>query len=403
MRINRQSHLSYCTNIHPGETWNEVFSTLQRHVPVIKSKITDQPFGLGLRLSARAAEELTREGTAKFKEWLQQHDLYIFTMNGFPYGGFHHQKVKDQVHYPDWTSSERLAYTLKLFALLADLLPDNLPGGISTSPLSYRPWYTSNSLTDIMLGATHNLIEVVEKLDQYYQEAGVEMHLDLEPEPDGILENSQQTLQYFKEWLLPTGIKTLSRNKGITSGEAEEMILKYITICYDVCHFAVVYEEPAVVLEKFQAAGINIGKIQLSAALKKEFTGEQSMKDIQKHFSSLDEPTYLHQVVGRKPNGELDSFTDLAPALLCLEDGIYKEWRTHFHVPVFEKNYGLLQSTQQDIIETLKLWAKGGVSNHLEVETYTWEVLPKDLRTDLDHSIVRELQWVKDIIGRNNA
>ncbi len=145
MRISQDAHLTYCSNIHPGESWNEVFKALKDHLPAVKKQVSpDQPMGIGLRLSNLASLELKEAGTTTFKEWMRNHGFYVFTMNGFPYGGFHRQRVKDQVHWPDWTKSERLDYTIRLFGQLEDLLPEGQEGGISTSPLSYKYWWTKD-------------------------------------------------------------------------------------------------------------------------------------------------------------------------------------------------------------------------------------------------------------------
>ena len=136
-------HLTYCTNIHPGETWTDHFAHLKEHVPGIKQAISpNQPFGIGLRLSNTASLELrNKENLRGFQQWLNEEDCYVFTMNGFPYGGFHKTIVKDKVHEPDWTTAERVQYTNRLAQILAALLPDGMEGGISTSPLSYRYWH----------------------------------------------------------------------------------------------------------------------------------------------------------------------------------------------------------------------------------------------------------------------
>ncbi len=136
-------HLTYCTNIHSGESWPDHFEQLRRFIPAVKAEVSpDKPFGIGLRLSNLASLELSKAPALEaFRQWLKENDCYVFTMNGFPYGGFHHERVKDEVHTPDWSTAERAAYTSRLFRILAALLPEGMEGGISTSPLSYKFWH----------------------------------------------------------------------------------------------------------------------------------------------------------------------------------------------------------------------------------------------------------------------
>lgn len=149
LATNTDLHLTYCTNIHPGESWAEVVSNLKRYLPQLKTRLSpDHPFGIGLRLADIAARELlTGDNLIQFQTWLQKQDLYVFTLNGFPYGGFHHQVVKDRVYAPDWSTQERLNYTLRLIEILAALLPLDLDGGISTLPISYKPWWHNDRLS----------------------------------------------------------------------------------------------------------------------------------------------------------------------------------------------------------------------------------------------------------------
>ncbi|ALJ00994.1 metabolite traffic protein EboE [Rufibacter tibetensis] len=405
MRVNDHLHLSYCTNIHPGETWEDVFSNLREYLPTLKNNLSpDKPFGIGLRLSDLASRELAQQHIlADFQEWLEKHGLYVYTMNGFPYGGFHNQVVKDGVHKPDWTTNARLEYTKRLAHILATLLPEGLEGGISTSPLSYKPWHPSQAETDtVFASATANLLELVDSLLHIRKQTGKTIHIDLEPEPDGLLENSEEIIRYFQNWLLPKGIKRLSEDHSYSPTMAKETILNHMQVCYDVCHFALAFEQPEEAFAKLTSAGIKIGKIQLSAALKvrlpSDATGRAALKETLSPFA---ESTYLHQVVAKNHDGTLTHYTDLDLALDAIQETNAQEWRTHFHVPLFTDTYNGLQSTQEDIQQVLALLNKQHITHHLEVETYTWEVLPEGLKTDLAHSIQRELEWVIETITEN--
>jgi hypothetical protein len=392
-------HLSYCSNIHPGETWAATFQNLKIYIPEVRTRLLHEgAFGIGLRLSHTATLLLEKpENLQEFQEWLEQENAYVFTLNCFPFGDFHRKPVKEKVHFPDWTTLDRRDYTKRAFRILAQLLPEGMEGGISTSPLSYRYWFkTQEKLQAAIETATQHLLEVVVELIQIRQNTGKNLHLDIEPEPDGILENSAEMITFFTGWLLPKGKKYLAEQLGYSPQEAQKAILNHIQVCYDVCHFAIVYEKPAATFAKFAAHGIKIGKIQISAALKVLMPPELAKRvTMNRNLKPFAESTYLHQVIGRRENGALTKYSDLPQALEKLVETTDQEWRIHFHVPVFLENYGAFSSTQTEILTVLKeLVANPSITQHLEVETYTWEVLPEDISLSLGESISRELSWV---------
>jgi hypothetical protein len=400
MQIADNLHLTYCTNIHAGESWEACFAQLQTYLPQVKQQISpNQAFGVGLRLSNQSANDLLandEKALQEFHKWLIDNDLYVFTLNGFPYGGFHQVVVKDAVHQPDWTSAERLVYTQNLFKILARLLPPNLSGGISTSPLSYKPWHKNNSdLTeDVFSQSTQNILKVVAQLIDIQQDTSKILHLDIEPEPDGLLENSQEVLAYFEDFLLPNGIAFLYKKYGFSSAEAEMHLKMHVQLCYDICHFAVAYENHAEALAKFKAEGIQIGKFQISSALRADLRNQSVNSLIFNDLEKFNESTYLHQVIAQKLDNQLVQYNDLGSALAEKDQSNWAEWRIHFHVPLFIEQYGHLQSTQSDVKNVLNLLKSTNYTRHLEIETYTWEVLPQGLQTDLVSSIERELEWV---------
>jgi sugar phosphate isomerase/epimerase len=391
--------LSYCSNIHPGEDWKEHFAILKTSIPEIKAAVSPtERLGLGLRLANQASIDLfENENFEDFKNWLEANEVYVFTMNGFPYGNFHNVVVKDKVHTPDWTTKERADYTIRMFELLAKLLPENLEdGGISTSPLSYRFWWnTPESLENATQTATKNILLVVDALIDIFEKTGKTLHLDIEPEPDGILENSEEFINWYTRYLLPMGIKHLA-DKGYSTQDATSIIKKHITLCYDVCHFAVGFENPQEVIDKLDNAGLKVGKIQISSAVKVDFSenAEEKLKTI----AQYNEPTYLHQVVAQKKDGSFLKFPDLTEAITAFNEDI-SEWRVHFHVPLFLESYGLVGSTQSDIVETIKVHKNKLFTHHLEIETYTWGVLPSEFQAPLNESIIREINWVKGLLN----
>jgi hypothetical protein len=400
--LTKIGHLTYCSNIHAGENWNDHFAKLQENIPVIKQKLSpDQPFGIGLRLSAIASAELQQEKTLQdFRNWLNSNQCYVFTMNGFPYGGFHFTKVKDQVHAPDWTSADRVHYTIRLARILSILLPGGMEGGISTSPLSYRFWHKKEALHAVFETSTLNLLQVVEQLIEIKTNTGKLIHIDIEPEPDGLLGESNEFLEWYTQYLLPIGIPYLKDKFDYSEQQAEEVIKQHIQLCYDVCHFAVCYEDHAIAIERIKSLGIRTGKIQISAALKAGMPSEmQQRKKVSEAFSRFNEPVYLHQVVAMQKNGQLKRYADMPDALADAENPEVVSWRSHYHVPLFIENYGVLQSTQQDIREVLIIHQSEPFTSHLEVETYTWEVLPDEMKLPISDSIIREMTWVVRLLN----
>ncbi len=397
MQVSDNLHLTYCLNIHPGESWEEVFGVLKKNIPEIKRNISpDKPFGIGLRLSAEAAEVLLMENNLdELKKWLTENDCYVFTMNGFPFGNFHDAVVKDEVYKPDWTTDLRLQYTLDLINVLAELIPENQEGGISTSPLSYKPWIKDAKQLDFVIKSScFHLMKCVEELSMIYNTTGKLIHLDIEPEPSCLLENCEETVFFFENYLIPFGMNYFKDKHALPAEESRKMILDHIRVCYDVCHFAVEFQSAENVIGKFSNAGIKIGKVQISSALK-VLTGENAdRKKILAHYSKFAESTYLHQTIAKDREGKLHYFPDLPEALKNFDNENFREWRTHYHVPVFMSAYNELQSTQEDIFRVFEILKKNKFTHHLEVETYTWEVLPANERLPMNESIVRELNWV---------
>ncbi|MEN8797608.1 MAG: metabolite traffic protein EboE [Flavobacteriaceae bacterium] len=392
MKLGDQFHLSYCTNIHPGQDWETTLSNLKKYVPAIKSDLApNAPFGLGLRLSNQASVELEQhKNLIDFKHWLSDQNCYIFTMNGFPYGNFHNEAVKDKVHLPDWTDIDRLGYTKRLFEQLAYLIPEEIDGGISTSPISYKHWCTDDKAKiKILHTACNQLVALAMYLRELEQSTGSYLHLDIEPEPDGFLENTSDVLIFYKDYLLPIGSQILIKELGVSKNRAEELLLRYICICYDICHFSLAYEEPESTFSQWSAAGIDVGKIQISAALK--ILAKDDIEAVWNSLARFNEPTYLHQVTQRTQQG-LVTYGDLPQVLREKPD--FEELRAHFHVPVFLDSFDKLHSTQDHILKVFTYLQKHDITRHLEVETYTWEVLPAELKTEIGESVSREIRWV---------
>lgn len=395
-------HLTYCTNIHPANGWNAVLDNLKQYAPLLRERIAPHaPFGIGLRLSgAESREVLEADRLEMFAAWLAARGLYVFTLNGFPYGPFHRQVVKANVHAPDWRDDERVNYTLRLIDILARLLPSDLDGGISTSPLSYKRWVDQDDPATWEL-LTRNIVRVAAALRSVREQQGKLIHLDIEPEPDGLLETSGEVVTFFEAWLLPVGGRMLADQLGCTLEAARAYLLDHIRVCWDTCHMALAYENPAAVLDRVEAAGIKIGKVQLSSALQMLLPPDPAARaSIELALRPFAESTYLHQVVQRNTDGSLTHYPDLADALPRITDERAAEWRIHFHVPIFVQHYGAFGSTQRDIVQVFDLLRERRFCRHLEIETYTWDVLPPALKLDLTDSIQREYEWVLNVFDQ---
>lgn len=389
-------HLTYCSNIHPGESWTEVLQNLEQHIPLVRQAMqqptdTEGEFGIGLRLSATAVAELaTPRALAHFKQLLTDHQSYVFTINGFPYGPFHGTRVKEEVYLPDWKDPERLRYTNQLADVFAQLLPADQSGSISTVPGAFKA--RVNNAQDIALMAA-NMVSHCAHLVKLEQELGTSIVLALEPEPCCFLETIEESINFFNNSLFgSTSIQQLQTELGGSAEQAEKFLRKHLTLCLDLCHAAVEFEDAASCLETLRRAKIIVGKLQISAGLRLDNVTPESAAVLKPFIDDV----YLHQVV-ENHDGRINRYADLPDAFKNLTtDHKPREWRVHFHVPVFLDDLGDFSSTQFFIRDALALHRQEPISEHLEVETYTWSVLPDAYKTQtIDQAIARELNWVR--------
>ncbi len=391
-------HLTYCTNIHPGEGWPEVRASVERYATAVKRLVSpDQPFGVGLRLGADAADALARpDELAAFRDLLGEHGLYVFTINGFPYGPFHGQPVKERVYRPDWLEPERLRYTDRLADLLAALLPGEVDEGtVSTVPGAFAPRVPGDADAERM---AEMIVRHAATLHRIREETGKRIALALEPEPCCHLETSGDAVAFFERHLFaPAAVRALSTQTGMERGASEAFLREHLGVCLDACHLAVEWEEPAAALERFRRAGIRVPKVQLSAGLEAAVSGPADPR--LDALAAFADPVYLHQVVERTADGRLLRDLDLPDALARARREPERErlWRIHFHVPLFRERLGPFANTQPWLGELIRLLRREPVPPHLEVETYSWDVLPERFRGEpVTDAIARELDWVRE-------
>ena len=391
MKLTHGIHLAYCTNIHRGEDWPETFGTLDRYTLAVRNQVAPgRPYAIGLRLSDKASRELAVPETLRaFRKWLQAHQCYVFTINGFPFGRFHGGRVKEQVAQPDWSYKERLDYTVRLFDILAELqaeLPAGVDGSVSTVPLSFKEFKLSERQYS---AARENLWRCAEHLEHLSRKHGRRFHLGLEPEPLGFIENTAESVQLFEQ---------LQADRP-----GDLRLREHLGINYDACHLAIQYESAQESFARFRKAGIRISKIHLSNALSIRPTAEA--REALKAF--LDE-VYFHQVIERRPDGELVRYRDLDEALVTrIEDGpqMEREWRIHFHIPLNAAPKSIFGTTASHMAGVFdEVQKHPGMCSHFEMETYTWEVMPSDLKhRTVVQQLAAEYAWTLAEFGKRGV
>ncbi len=387
-------HLTYCTNIHPGETWAEVRANLERYVVPVRARVAPgRRFGIGLRLSGAAADALAVPAVlAELQTFLAGHDLYVFTINGFPFGAFHGTRVKEQVYAPDWLDDARLAYTNRLATLLAALVPSEVSyGSVSTVPGAFRARAAS---PDAAAAIADRLLRHVAHLMDTEASTGRSIRTALEPEPWCVLETVADAIGFFQRHLYTAAAaQRLAALSGRAVAASFAAIRRHLGVCFDACHMAVEFEDPAEALARLVEAEIAVVKVQISAGMAATVGGDDA--GIRNALASFADDVYLHQVVERR-EGALRRFVDLPDALAtATDDRAIREWRVHFHVPLFREALGVVRSTQPWVVTLLEALRARAYDGHLEVETYTWDVLPASFRGEpVEHAVARELAWV---------
>jgi hypothetical protein len=245
---------------------------------------------------------------------------------------------------------------------------------------------------------TRQLLRVVAHLVEIERKRGKTVTLALEPEPYCFMEVTAEVLDFFGRHLYTSAsAAALAKLTGQSASQAEQALRRHLGTVYDICHQAVEFEDIADSLRGLKRAGIPVFKLQAAAAVRiPEVT--QAVVDALRNY---DDPVYLHQTVEKK-GGKTSRFIDLGDAFAAWKsDPGPREWRIHFHVPVFLDDLGSgFKTTRAAIEEALRVHKTEHVSDQLEIETYTWDVLPAHLKTgSITDYVVRELEWVKGQLG----
>jgi sugar phosphate isomerase/epimerase len=390
---NGLGHLTYSTLVHPADDWDQIWHSLNTYVPKVRDRFAGKErFGVSLRLSAKSAETLINSPAerAKLKKFLDDQNMYLYTVNAFVYGHFKGELVKEQVYEPDWRSEERTQYTMNVASIVADIAPTDVMPSIQTSPLGFKPRVTGPDVVD---NYTTNVLRVAKHLVDLEQKTGVTVTLGLEPEPYCFLETTDETVNYFTNHLYAgKSIEKFAKMSGMPIAEAMFALRKHVGIVYDICHLAVEYEDITQSLQKLVDGGVPIVKLQEAAALHIPEVTKETVTALKRYAKTI----YLTQTI-EKRDGKLTKYLNVDDAFAAFEkDPGPREWRTHIHVPVFLDDLGEFRTTRFAIADALKFHKQKPLSRHLEVETYTWDMLPDHLKTgDIVEYVCRELDWVR--------
>lgn len=380
-----QSWTGYCTNVHAGATLEQTQQNLNTHASRVQQILgKEQPLGVGLWLSNSTAQSLVEPGKIdSFSQLLKGNHWIPYTFNGFPFGDFHKSVVKHDVYLPTWWQVERLNYTKNLVTILDQLLEPGQEGSISTLPIG---WGNPVPTDDQWAATTQNFLALVEHLYQLEQSTGRLIYVCIEPEPGCVLDTTEGVISFFQTHLFP-------------NGDADR-IRRYLRVCHDVCHAAVMFEDQSNVLQKYADAGISIGKVQISSAIEIRFADltPEERSQVLADVSEFAEDRYLHQTTSRAADGTLTYYEDLPFALESASKAIPESdtWRIHFHMPIYLDQFGLLRTTQSHIHDFLSEIRNYPEIRHFEVETYAWSVLPQELQhNELAEGIAQEIHWLR--------
>jgi sugar phosphate isomerase/epimerase len=391
---NGLGHLTYSTLVHPADDWEQLYHSLVTYLPKVKARVApNQPFGVCIRLAAKTAETLAKSPADrdKLKKFLDANDMYIYTANAFVYGHFKGDKVKEQVYEPDWRGEERTQYTINVAEVLADVCPQGMAPSIQTAPLGFKPRVTGS---DVVASYTDHVLRVVAHLIELESRTGCAVQLALEPEPYCFLETTDETVAFFRDYLYSgAAVEKLAKLARIPITEATAALRRHLGIVYDICHQAVEYEDISASLQKLVDAGIPVFKLQEAAALHVPEVTQAAADTLKRYAKTI----YLTQTLEKK-DGKITKYLNVDDAIAAYEKSPGpREWRTHIHVPVFLDDLGQFRTTRFAIEDALRFHKQKPLSRQLEIETYTWDMLPDSLKTgDIVDYVCREIEWVKN-------
>ena len=379
--------LGYCTNVHPCRSLEDVGRMLADQAAAVRDRCGFEiAVGLWLPAAATAAGAAQPAAIEQLRGWLAEHRFSCQTLNAFPFGDFHSERVKEQVYLPDWSDARRLDYTRACSRILAGILAAGADGSLSTLPLGFKQ---AEQPAGFLHKAIAQLLALAQDLNQLQQETGQTIRLAIEPEPFCLLETTAETIAFFNRlW-----------QAAATAG-CEPEARNHLGVCYDVCHQAVEFEDAAAAVGQLDAAGIRINKVQISCAVELD---QPADLDARRALASFAEGRYLHQAFARQADGQLLRTVDLTEQLALAPPAEWQtaeKWRVHYHVPVDAERLGPLGTTRAELVRALAAIGKLAYQPHLEVETYTWPVLPGVNAGDVTAGIAQELRATRALLKR---
>ncbi|WP_235034073.1 metabolite traffic protein EboE [Roseiconus lacunae] len=410
LRDHASLQVGYCTNVHAGTDLSSIRDNLSRYAVGVRERLVQLPMslpgnraktasedhrlGVGLWIPDQASRELVEGGLDDFANFLDRSRLSAFTINGFPFANFHGDRVKQGVYLPTWADRPRLEYTQRLATILAHLLPSGVDlGSISTLPIGWpdNPFVEESKRKIVTADAGRHLRELAVSLEELDRQTGKRIVVAIEPEPGCTLDTVGDMIAFFGDELPDSAHR------------------RYITVCHDVCHSAVMNESQRDAIEAYAAAGITIGKVQVSSAI----VADWKSIDREDRVAALDqlsgfaEDRYLHQTGQVSRDGGFRLATDLPELVRESSEASVDaadRWVIHFHVPIFLERFGHLRTTRNEVLACLDALGDPEIdvdfTGHLEVETYAWTVLPDQMRQrGLAEDIANELEWLLTQLG----
>ncbi|MBK6939784.1 MAG: metabolite traffic protein EboE [Planctomycetes bacterium] len=386
--VAERHHLTYSMNVHATESVEALVHALDTITgPVARAVNAERAMGAGMWLPAPLANELRHDPRAlmEVRRALARNGLFALTLNAFPYRGFHDARVKERVFAPAWDDRARVSYTLDCAAVLAELLPLGVVGSISTVPIGLASALSQTA----RFAALSNVRAAAEGLVELERVSGRRIVLALEPEPCGELQTVDDAIAWI-ERLLP---------------DRDDPLRAVLGVCLDACHEAVAGTDAAAALARLLDRGITLGKIQVTSALEVEAPGSNAAG--LERLRGFIEPRYFHQTSVRAADGTMRMFPDLEVFFAAWDAGdvprAASRVRSHFHVPVFAAPRGGMTTTRRETEALLAAVARAGIRTTLEVETYTFDVVPADERAELGATtlaqlIERELRWTGEAL-----
>ena len=379
MRLADRSWLTCCLGHDAADSWADVRALLSGKAAEIGAKASpEQPFAIGLSLSARAVGELAdAEARYELLEILSRNDYRAVMADG---------------RYPanpgtegvplDWRDPGMTIYITRLAELMAGIAPEGEAVSIATLPGAPIP--ETGSEDEEVIAA--NLLDAAALLIRLEESTGVPTRLAIQPEPGFLIGNSAQAVAFFERHLLSDAAVTrVVTATGMPAGDVASALPAHLGLCYDTGHAAVSFEDAGEALGKLSAAGVPIHRLQLSGALAVASVDQAAREAL----AGLD----ATRIVARRKDETTDQ-TKLVEALEAGSAADGEEWRIHCHLPCNAEPKKPLAAAADPALAVLERHRERPVAPHaaLEVET-TGDVTdaPPDAET-----LAAGLQWVRE-------